>query len=182
MKKFLLTLGLAVTAWISGDAQIIKSGNITVNETWTSNNIYLLSGWVYVKPGVTLTIQPGTIIKGDFVSKGALIIERDGKLIANGTVDQPIVFTSQKAVGQRSYGDWGGLILCGRASVNLPANAANGTSAGEGVIEGGVGSIYGGGTTPNDNDSSGVLRYVRIEYPGVAFQPNSEINGLTMGG
>ncbi len=182
MKKFLLTLGLAITAWISGDAQIIKSGNITANETWTSNNIYLLNGWVYVKPGVTLTIQPGTIIKGDFVSKGTLIIERDAKLIADGTAEQPIVFTSQKAVGQRSYGDWGGLIICGRASVNLPANAANGTSAGEGVIEGGVGSIYGGGTTPNDNDSSGVLRYVRIEYPGVAFQPNSEINGLTMGG
>lgn len=182
MKKFLLTLGLAVAAFVSADAQIIKSGNITANETWTSNNIYLLNGWVYVKPGVTLTIQPGTIIKGDFVSKGTLIIERDAKLIADGTAEQPIVFTSQKAVGQRSYGDWGGLIICGRASVNLPANAANGTAAGEGVIEGGVGTIYGGGATPNDNDSSGVIRYVRIEYPGVAFQPNSEINGLTMGG
>ncbi|GAB4137753.1 MAG: hypothetical protein Fur0041_12590 [Bacteroidia bacterium] len=164
------------------NAQIIKSGNITANETWTSNNIYLLNGWVYVKAGVTLTIQPGTIIKGDFVSKGSLIIERDAKIIADGTADQPIVFTSQKAPGQRSYGDWGGLIICGKASVNLPANVSAGTQAGEGVIEGGVGSLYGGGTNPDDNDSSGVLRYVRIEYPGVAFQPNSEINGLTMGG
>lgn len=163
------------------NAQIIKSGNITANETWTNNNIYLLNGWVYVKAGVTLTIQPGTIIKGDFNTQGALIIERDAKIIANGTVDQPIVFTSQKAPGQRSYGDWGGLILCGRASLNQPANVSLGTQQGEAVIEGGVGSIYGGGPTPNDQDSSGVLRHVRIEFPGIAFQPNSEINGLTCG-
>lgn len=182
MKKLLFTCCLLVVFAFGVDAQIIKSGNITANETWTSNNIYLLNGWVYVKAGVTLTIQPGTIIKGDFVTKGALIIERDAKLIANGTADQPIVFTSQKSVGQRSYGDWGGLIICGRASVNLPANGSLGTAAGEGVIEGGVGSFYGGGATPNDLDSSGSLKYVRIEYPGVAFQPNSEINGLTCGG
>lgn len=182
MKKLLFTCCLLLVFAFGADAQIIKSGNITANETWTSNNIYLLNGWVYVKAGVTLTIQPGTIIKGDFVTKGALIIERDAKLIANGTVDQPIVFTSQKSVGQRSYGDWGGVIICGRASVNLPANGSLGTAAGEGVIEGGVGSFYGGGATPNDQDSSGSLKYVRIEYPGVAFQPNSEINGLTCGG
>jgi len=182
MKKLLLICGLIASSMLALDAQIIKSGNITANETWTSNNIYLLNGWVYVKAGVTVTIQPGTIIKGDFTSKGTLIIERDAKLIANGTVDQPIVFTSQKSVGQRSYGDWGGVILCGRASVNLPANGSLGTAAGEGVVEGGVGSFYGGGATPNDDDSSGVLRYVRIEYPGVAFQPNSEINGLTLCG
>lgn len=106
MKKLLLTICFAFTLLMSVNAQIIKSGNITANETWTSNNIYLLSGWVYVKAGVTLTIQPGTVIKGDFVTKGALIIERDAKLIADGTVEQPIVFTSQKSVGQRSYGDW----------------------------------------------------------------------------
>lgn len=164
------------------NAQIIKSGNILTSETWTSNNIYILSGWVYVKAGATLTIQPGTIIKGDFASQGALIIERDAKLIADGTAEQPIVFTSQKSVGQRSYGDWGGLIICGRGGVNQPANVSLGTQQGEAVIEGGVGSIYGGGPTPNDDDSSGVLRYVRIEFPGIAFQPNSEINGLTCGG
>lgn len=182
MKKFLLTCSLLASGLVGLDAQIIKSGNITANETWTNNNIYLLDGWVYIKAGVTVTIQPGTIIKGDFVTKGTLIVERDGKLVADGTVDQPIVFTSQKSTGQRTYGDWGGVILCGRASVNLPANGSLGTQAGEGVIEGGVGSFYGGAGSPNDDDSSGVLRYVRIEYPGVAFQPNSEINGLTMGG
>lgn len=182
MKKLILTIGIALVGCLSLSAQIIKSGNITANETWTNNNIYILNGWVYVKAGATVTIQPGTIIKGDFASKGALIVERDAKLVAQGTPEQPIVFTSQKSVGQRSYGDWGGVILCGRATVNLPANASLGTQAGEGVIEGGVGSLFGGGATPNDDDSSGVVSYVRIEYPGVAFQPNSEINGLTMGG
>ncbi len=182
MKKFLLSVGLSVLCFVGMNAQIIKSGNITTNETWTNNNVYILNGWVYVKAGATVTIQAGTVIKGDFATQGALIVERDAKLIANGTADQPIVFTSQKSVGQRSYGDWGGIIICGRASVNAPANASLGTTQGEAVIEGGVGSFYGGGVTPNDNDSSGVLRYVRIEYPGIAFQPNSEINGLTCGG
>jgi hypothetical protein len=177
MKKLLLTCSLMVAAAFGLNAQIIKSGNITTSETWTNNNIYLLDGWVYVKAGATVTIQAGTIIKGDFISKGTLIIERDAKLVCEGTVDMPIVFTSQKSVGQRSYGDWGGVIICGRASTNWAASVANGTTDGEGVVEGGVGTVYGGGLTPNDDDSSGVLRHVRIEYPGVAFQPNSEING-----
>lgn len=179
MKKFILTFGLLAFCFLGLNAQIIKSGNITASETWTSNNIYILNGWVYVKAGATLTIQAGTVIKGDFASKGALIIERDAKLIADGTVDQPIVFTSQKSVGQRSYGDWGGVIIAGRGAVNQPANVSLGTTQGEAVVEGGVGTIYGGGVTPNDQDSSGSLTYVRIEYPGIAFQPNSEINGLT---
>lgn len=181
MKKVLLSFILMMMVVFS-NAQIIVEGEITTNTTWTNENIYLLDGWVYVRAGATLTIEPGTIIKGDFDSKGALIIERDGKIIADGTAEQPIVFTSQRAAGQRSYGDWGGLIICGRASVNTPANAGNGTEQGEAIIEGGVGSIFGGGATPNDADSSGVLRYVRIEFGGIPFQPNSEINGLTMGG
>lgn len=181
MKKYLFILVFALSA-ILADAQIIVSGEVTTNTTWTNDNIYILSGWVYVRAGATLTIEPGTVIKGDFVSKGALIIERDADIIADGTPEQPIVFTSQKAAGQRSYGDWGGLIICGKASVNAPANAGNGTVAGEAIIEGGVGSIYGGGANPDDDDSSGIIRYVRIEYGGIPFQPNSEINGLTMGG
>lgn len=152
----------------------IPAGNITTNTTWTSGNTYLLNGWVYVQSGVTLTIEPGTIIRGDKVNKGALIIERGGKLVANGTAAQPIVFTSNQAVGSRDYGDWGGIILCGKASIN--------TTGGEATIEGGVGSLYGGGANPDDNDNSGSLQYVRIEFPGIAFAPNNEINGLTMGG
>lgn len=182
MKKVLFNLMFLLLLTGGLSAQIIVSGDITSNTNWTNNNIYLLNGWVYVKSGATLTIQPGTIIKGDFNTKGALIIERGAKIIADGTPQQPIVFTSQKAPGQRGYGDWGGLIICGRASVNTPANAGSGTAAGEAIVEGGVGSVYGGGATPNDNDDSGILRYVRIEFGGIPFQPNSEINGLTLGG
>jgi hypothetical protein len=181
MKKILFIFAFVLSSLLA-DAQIIISGEVTTNTTWTNDNIYILSGWVYVRAGATLTIEPGTVIKGDFVSKGALIIERDADIIADGTAEQPIVFTSQKAAGQRSYGDWGGVIICGKASVNAPANAGNGTVAGEAMIEGGVGSVYGGGASPDDDDNSGILRYVRIEYGGIPFQPNSEINGLTMGG
>lgn len=181
MKKLLLILFASLFSMLSF-AQIIVSGEITSNTTWSNDNIYLLDGWVYVRNGATLTIEPGTLIKGDFATKGALIVERGGRLVADGTAEQPIVFTSQRAAGSRAYGDWGGVIICGRASINAPENAGNGTAAGEAIIEGGVGSVYGGGANPDDNDDSGILRYVRIEYGGIPFQPNSEINGLTMGG
>lgn len=181
MKKILFYLTFFMFSFLA-DAQIIVSGEITSNTTWTNDNIYLLDGWVYVREGAVLTIEPGTLIKGDFDSKGALIIERGAQIIADGTAEQPIIFTSQKAPGQRGYGDWGGVIICGRASVNTPENAGAGTAAGEAIIEGGVGSIYGGGANPNDDDNSGILRYVRIEFGGIPFQPNSEINGLTCGG
>lgn len=149
----------------------IPAGNITTNTTWTKNNVYLLNGWVYVKDGATLTIEAGTVIRGDKTNKGSLIVEKGGKLIANGTLTEPIVFTSNQAAGSRTYGDWGGVILCGKAPIN--------TAGGSATIEGGVGSTY-GGTDPNDN--SGSLQFVRIEFSGVEFVTNSEINGLTLGG
>ena len=147
----------------------IPGGDISSNTTWTNNNVYLLDGWVYVVDGVTLTIEPGTVIRGSKANKGALIVEPGGKIIARGTKEQPIVFTSNEPAGQRSYGDWGGLVVCGRAKVNK-ANPQ---------IEGGPRTVYGG---TNDADSSGVLSYIRIEFPGIAFQPDKEINGLTLGG
>ena len=153
---------------------ITVSGDISANTTWTSNNIYLLSGFVYVTNNAELTIEPGTVIKGDKATKGSLIITRGSKIWADGTSSAPIVFTSNEPVGTRTYGDWGGLIVLGKASINDPA--------GEKVIEGGVDPVKGlyGGT--DDADNSGTLRYVRIEFPGIAFQPNNEINGLTLGG
>jgi hypothetical protein len=133
---------------------------------------YTLRGYVYVTDGNTLTIAPGSVIVSDITEKGALIIERGAKLIADGRADNPIVFTSGKAIGQRTPGDWGGIILLGKAPTNRPLDPAP-------VVEGGVGRKY-GGTDPNDE--SGILRYVRIEFAGIAAEPGSEINGLTLGG
>jgi hypothetical protein len=157
----------------SNGQQITVSGDITEDTKWYSNASYFLSGFVYVK-NATLTIEPGTIIKGISGTKGTLIIERGGKIMAEGTASQPIVFTSDKPKGQRSYGDWGGLVLCGYAPTNK-----HDVSEGVGIAEGGIGSNY-GGTDPSDN--SGILQYVRIEFPGIPLTStaNSEINGLTL--
>jgi len=152
----------------------VNAGEITGNVDWTANNVYLLNGFVYVRSGAVLNIQAGTIIRGDKTNKGTIIVEQGGKINAIGTASNPIVFTSNQAVGSRNRGDWGGIIVLGYSSINQ----AGGVS----VIEGGVGSTYGGGTTPNVNDNSGTLKYVRIEFPGIAFEPNNEINGLTLGG
>ncbi len=153
---------------------VTVTGDITTNTTWTSSNVYLLSGFVYVKNGATLTIQAGTVIRGDKTTKGTLIIERGGKINAVGTSTNPIVFTSNVAAGSRDYGDWGGIVLCGKAPINV--------AGGEALIEGGPTSYYGGGANPVSTDTSGVMKYVRIEFPGVPLQPNQEINGLTLGG
>jgi hypothetical protein len=183
MKKFLLSCLLAGTAAFAAMAQstITKSGDITANETWTRNNHYLLSGYVYVTNNATLTIESGTVIRGDLATKGTLIIEEGAKIIADGDSTMPIVFTSNQPAGSRNYGDWGGIIICGKAPVNwLAYNPGTGAlPAGRGQVEGGPRSLY-GGTDPAD--SSGILSYVRIEYSGVAFSPNNEINGLTLCG
>jgi hypothetical protein len=154
------------------------TGDISTNTTWTADKIYLLKGFVYVTNNATLTIEPGTIIKGEKPSKGTLTITRGSKIMAVGTVDKPIVFTSNVAPGGRSSGDWGGIILLGKAPIN-PTSPTK--------IEGGLDPkgdeakyIQYGGTDAADN--SGKLKYVRIEYAGIQFSPDNEINGLTMGG
>ncbi|MFM2139597.1 MAG: hypothetical protein RJA57_1904 [Bacteroidota bacterium] len=133
---------------------------------------WVLKGYVYVTEGATVTFEAGCVIVSDVTEKGALIIERGAKLIASGTAANPIVFTSGKPVGSRAPGDWGGIILLGKAPTNRPLDPAP-------TIEGGVGRQY-GGTDPLDE--SGILRFVRIEYAGIAAEPGSEINGLTCGG
>jgi hypothetical protein len=147
------------------------AGNITENITLKSDVNYILDGWVYVKDGAVITIEPGTVIKGKTGTKASLIIERGAKIMAEGTAQKPIVFTSDKPAGQRAAGDWGGLILCGKAPIN--------PTGGEAEIEGGVGTKY-GGNDPADN--SGILKYVRVEFAGYAFAPDKEINGITFGG
>ena len=146
------------------------SGNINTTTTLTSDKVWTLKGYVYVTDGAKLIIQPGTTIISDVAEKGALCIERGAQIIAEGTATKPIIFTSGKAVGERSPGDWGGIIILGRAKTNRSS---------EPTIEGGIGRAFGG---TNDADNSGVLKYVRIEYAGIAAMPNSEINALTLGG
>jgi hypothetical protein len=146
------------------------TGNINTTTTLTSDKVWTLKGYVYVTDGAKLIIQPGTTIVSDVAEKGALCIERGSQIIAEGTQSKPIVFTSGRPEGQRSPGDWGGIVILGRAKTNRSS---------EPTIEGGIGRPYGG---TNDSDNSGVMRFVRIEYAGIAAMPNSEINALTLGG
>jgi len=154
----------------------LVTGNISTNTTWTNDKIWKISGQVNVDSGYTLTIQPGTIIQGikNSSNKAVLIIRRGAKIIAEGTANRPIVFTSDQAAGSRATGDWGGVILCGRAPVNFPV--------GYGQVEGGLFGTAGlfGGNVSDDN--SGIIRFVRIEFSGIAFAPNNETNGLTLAG
>ena len=147
----------------NGDDEFVFVGKQTLRK-----GTYILSGWVYIAEGAELTIEPGTVIRGEKESKAALIVERGGKLYARGTANAPIVFTSAQPAGQRRPGDWGGLILCGRAKNNQT----------EQQIEGGPRSKHGG---DNDGDSSGALSYVRVEFAGYPFQTDKEINGITFG-
>lgn len=177
MKKLLLGLAATALSFTALQAQVITvSGEITTNTTWTNDHIYLLNGFVYVEDGADLTIEAGTIIKGDLASKGSLIITKTGTIHAQGTACEPIVFTSNQPAGSRNYGDWGGVIILGEA----PINPAGGSA----IIEGGVDTPEGDGSYggANVSDNSGVFSYVRIEFPGIPFLPNNEINGLTMGG
>ncbi|MEW5845658.1 MAG: T9SS C-terminal target domain-containing protein [Bacteroidota bacterium] len=170
-------LGLAVTSCDKNDDETPKgtkktvSGEISQNTLWEAKDTIILDGFVYVKSGATLTIEPGTLIKGLSDSKACLIVERGAKIVADGTAQKPIVFTSDKPAGERNPGDWAGIIICGKAPINQVG--------GEAEIEGGTGAVY-GGTDPNDN--SGILRYVRIEFAGYEVSNGNEINGLTMGG
>lgn len=143
------------------------NGEIAANKTLTADRLWYLDGVVLVKSGAVLTIEPGTVIRAKIGTKAALVIDKGAKLIADGTVTKPIVFTSGKEVGSRAPGDWGGVILVGKAPTNR-------TTAIQ--VEGGVAVSYGTDNIPTDN--SGILRYVRIEYAGIGVN-DSEINALT---
>ena len=161
------------------DSTTLNNNNITSNVTLNAGTRYILKGFVYVKAPATLTIPAGTVIYGDKATTGTLIVERGAKLNANGTANQPIIFTSRLAPLQRGPGDWGGIILLGKARINTVSGAD--TAAIEG-LPGTIAPAYYGGQ--DDNDNSGVLRYMRIEFPGINLTgvSGNEINGLTMGG
>ncbi len=187
MRKLILLIVAIFAANLTTNAAApVKTitGNISGNVMWNYDTIYLLSGKVYLINGATLTIAPGTIIKGDYSAAGsALIVTRGAKIYAIGEPSRPIVFTSSQTPSNRATGDWGGLVIAGNAKVNVPGgigtfeggNLANPNAGGGGPADGQFGGL-------NDLDNSGELKYVRIEYAGYPFAPNNELNGLTMGG
>lgn len=183
--RFLLCVG--AFAPILSFAQNLEtvSGTITQNTTWTANKTWLLEGKVYVKNGATLTIQPGTVVKGDKASKGTLIITRGSKIIADGLPTKPVVFTSNET--NPAPGDWGGVVVLGYAPTNTSANGMTCLGVAEGNINNATNDArYGSGDQPGGcgrtDDNSGILRYVRIEYGGISYQLNNETNGLTLAG
>lgn len=162
------------------DASGIKSISTTV--TLDASKVYLLTSTCVVKSGGKLVIPAGTVIRGaaDLTATPKLYamisVERGGMIEVNGTPKKPVVMTSNKAAGSRDRGDWGGLVLCGKAVNNQGSDVQL-----EGFNNVAVDNTLGkfGGT--DDKDNSGVIKYVRIEFAGLAFEPNKEVNSLTMG-
>lgn len=171
----------SVTTFSLGFASADITGDVTASRTLYADTTYTLKGFIHVLNGATLTIQAGTTIKGDFTTVGSsLFIMRGAKILANGTADKPIVFTSSRSAGQRQPGDWGGLIIVGNAidsrsgSLQVEGTGTDGAN----VVSGkNYPVLYSGGTTQTDN--SGTLTYVRVEFAGYAPQLNAELNAFT---
>ncbi len=170
------------------------SGEITSDMVWTSGDIYILNDRVTVVDGVTLTIEPGVVVKGQAgtgANASALLVARGGILLAEGTASAPIIFTSvadQLQPGQIASpnldsdvnGLWGGLIVLGRAPISASNDAGDVTEVQiEGIPTSDANGLY-GGNDPTDN--SGVLRYISIRHGGTNIGEGNEINGLTLGG
>lgn len=147
------------------------SGTIEKDTTWTSDRTPILEGFVRVPDGVTLTIEPGTVILAK--TGGGLFIDRGAQIIAKGTADAPIVFTSHAEL--RAPGDWRGVFLCGKAPIN---GAPNGEFLMTSIPTGS--NLACGGNEPTD--SSGVLQYVRIEFSGNDIGADSRAAGLELAG
>lgn len=160
--------GPVVTPPVDPGTSVDIRGSIKANETWSSDKVYRLRGYVYVESGATLTIEPGTKIISSNDSAGVLIIYKGAKINAKGTAAAPIVFTS--AEQSPKPGDLGGVVLVGKATGN--ANHAN--------LEGGVDDAHKSFGGTDDADNSGTLQYVRIEYAGKAVNPGDEVNGLSL--
>ncbi len=204
-RSFACMLAALVLPSLAARADIIEvTGDITSDTTWTAANTYLLQTVVYVRNNATLTIEPGTVIKGGTDAQklaardgipnlvSALWITRGARIMAEGTAEKPIIFTFEgddvnnpNDVPYNLSGQWGGLVLCGRARINTAGSAAGNAADPkyeqfEGTTTEGIeqAHLFGGA---DDTDNSGVLRYVSIRYPGNVFAPARELNGLTMG-
>lgn len=155
-----------------GEANQILAGNITENTKLYKKNIYELQGNVYVTNNANLTIEPGTVIIGDYESNGTLIITKGSTIIADGLETDPIVFTSNRSV--KKAGDWGGIIIMGDAPTNKFGNISNINYDLDPSF-----STYGGA---NSDSYSGILRYVRIEYAGKKIKTIGNFNSLLLAG
>jgi hypothetical protein len=185
---FVVTKEVAPVGVVSNTVTL--SGRITKDTTLFAKDVNYLSGIVYVMKGVTLTIQEGAKVMGKSsgADVAALVITRGAKIIARGTADKPIVFTS--AAQNPASGDWGGVVLLGTAKVNTTLTWKGTAVTGLTSVEGGINDaeiglgLAGSGDaafpTGNDDDNSGVMQYVRIEFAGYAYQPDNELNSLTM--
>src|SRR6056300_857937 len=170
--------------------EVIVSSNITANTTWSKDKTYILAGRIFVVDGVTLTIEAGTIIKGQAGSGAnatALIVARGGKLMAEGTATSPIIFTS--VADEISSGEiaspnlepnfdglWGGLIILGKAQASLKGDVTEANI--EGIPPTELNGFYGG---TDDADNSGVIKYVSVRHGGSNIGEGNEINGITFG-
>jgi hypothetical protein len=171
------------------DTRVVHSGILQSNETWTSDEIHILGDKVVVDDGITLTIEPGTIIKGvegEGSLASALIVARGGRLVAEGTSSNPIIFTSildDIDFGEQSgsnlteadNGLWGGLIVLGNAPISADAQEVQI----EGIPADETYGLYGGN---DSNDNSGIIRYVSVRHGGTLIGEGNEINGITLGG
>ena len=144
------------------------AGNLSSSETWSNNFVHFISAPLNVFSPAILTIEAGTVVLGSQAGQGTLVIRQGARINANGTADKPIIMSSELPVGQRSAGDWGGLVVNGFAPTNQNNPAGEGNSG-----------PY-GGNDPNDN--SGTLRYVRVEFAGILFSDQNELNGIALQG
>jgi len=177
------TFATPTTPTTSETIVVTDNGSGTGTTTWTRNNTYVLDGFVFVNSGQTLTIEPGTVVKGrpgTGTSASALIVARGATINACGTVAEPIIFTFEAdpldgSIPISTVGQWGGVIILGDARLNTVPNVQNI----EGIPTNEPRGEYGGN---NDNDNSGSLCYISIRHGGTDIGAGNEINGLTLGG
>jgi hypothetical protein len=168
---------------VPSEVAISDNGGGTGSVTWEKGKTYLLEGKIFVNDGQTLTIEPGAVIRfkrGKGAAASALIVSRGGKIIAEGTSVDPIIFTTEGddlkgSVAVEEFGLWGGLVVLGNATINTP----NGEGHIEGIPLSEPRAVFGG---DNDEDDSGILKYISIRHGGTELGKDNEINGLTLGG
>jgi hypothetical protein len=146
----------------------------------TKDKKYLIKSQTFIRKDVVVEVEPGTVIYGEKRTRGTLIVDRGGKLIARGTANEPIVFTSNQEVGDRDRGDWGGLVILGNAACNQVDPGVEGITPA--VYFGGNSANVESSNVINNNDNSGEFIYVRVEFAGIELTPNNETNSITMGG